>query len=311
MFLWVFNIFSPVSSGTAFWYNASMKKAAQQKEDFYGPHDHQGHCPAGRGLRHHRFPGAEQCAGDQLPDPGARAPGVPGTGLPLQPAGSEPSLQPDPCAGRHSAGALRPFSRLHRAAPGALRPGTGLPDHVVLRPGRGQRNRRPVRLSGKSPGGRHSAGQCQQRRARSAAAPRTGDALRAAGGCVPDRYAPADQRCQHRQLCRRRHGGRIPLPAGAPAGAVSGPPAGQRHPCAPAPGLSHHRQGAGHGGGDRLQPRRRLLRPQRLPAGQAGVRPPLPADGGLRSLRRHGPGCPPGGRRAGTGHSRPDPPAGL
>lgn len=154
MFLWVFNIFSPVSSGTAFWYNASMKKAAQQKEDFYGPHDHQGHCPAGRGLRHHRFPGAEQCAGDQLPDPGARAPGVPGTGLPLQPAGSEPSLQPDPCAGRHSAGALRPFSRLHRAAPGALRPGTGLPDHVVLRPGRGQRNRRPVRLSGKSPGGR-------------------------------------------------------------------------------------------------------------------------------------------------------------
>ena len=46
--------------------------------------------------------------------------------------------------------------------------------------------------------------------------------------------------------------------------------------------------------------------PQRLPAGQAGVRPPLPADGGLRSLRRHGPGCPPGGRRAGTGHSRPD-----
>ncbi|MFR5405450.1 MAG: LacI family DNA-binding transcriptional regulator [Oscillibacter sp.] len=42
-------------------------------------------------------------------------------------------------------------------------------------------------------------------------------------GCVPDRYAPADQRCQHRQLCRRRHGGRIPLPAGAPAGAVSGP----------------------------------------------------------------------------------------
>ena len=53
----------------------------------------------------------------------------------------------------------------------------------------GQRNRRPVRLSGKSPGGRHSAGQCQQRRARSAAAPRTGDALRAAGGCVPDRHA--------------------------------------------------------------------------------------------------------------------------
>lgn len=116
----------------------------------------------GRGLRHHRFPGAEQCAGDQLPDPGARAPGVPGTGLPLQPASSEPSLQPDPRAGRHSAGALRPFSRLHRAAPGALRPGTGLPDHVVLRPGRGQRNRRPVRLSGKSPGGRHSAGQCQR-----------------------------------------------------------------------------------------------------------------------------------------------------
>ena len=55
-------------------------------------------------------------------------------GYPLQPAGSEPSLQPDPRAGRHSAGALRPFSRLHRAAPGALRPGTGLPDHVVLRP---------------------------------------------------------------------------------------------------------------------------------------------------------------------------------
>ena len=23
--------------------NAFMKKAAQQKEDFYGPHDHQGH----------------------------------------------------------------------------------------------------------------------------------------------------------------------------------------------------------------------------------------------------------------------------
>ena len=39
--------------------------------------------------------------------------------------------------------------------------------------------------------------------------------------------------------------------------------------------------------------------------------PPLPADGGFRSLRRHGPGCPPGGRRAGTGHSRPDLPAGL
>jgi len=49
----------------------------------------------------------------------------------------------------------------------------------------------------------------------------------------------------------------------------------------------------------------------RPPGAGAGSPPPLPADGGLRSLRRHGPGCPPGGRRAGTGHSRPDLPAGL
>ena len=236
---------------------------------------------------------------------------MPRAGLPLQPAGPEPGLQPDPCAGRHPAGALRPLPRLHSAAPGALRPGAGLSDHAVLRPGGGQRDRRPVRLSGEPPGGRHSAGQRQQRRARPAAAPCPGDALRAAGGCVPGRHAPADQRRQHRQLCGRRHGGRIPLPAGAPAGAVSGPPAGQRHPCAPAPGLSHHRQGAGHGGGDRLQPRHRLLRRQRLPAGPAGVRPSFPADGGLRSLRRHGPGRPAGGGRAGAGHSRPDLPAGL
>lgn len=33
----------------------------------------------------------------------------PGTGLPLQPAGSEPSLQPDPRAGRHSAELSGPF----------------------------------------------------------------------------------------------------------------------------------------------------------------------------------------------------------
>lgn len=124
----------------------------------------------------------------------------------------------------------------------------------------------------------------QQRRARSAAAPRTGDALRAAGDVVPDRYAPADQRCQHRQLCRRRHGGRDTSPGWGTGGCCIWAPGGTASPMcsgtrafSPSPGSGAWR-----------------WRPSSTPApspppptatGWPGrCSPPLPADGGLRSL---------------------------
>lgn len=135
MFLWVFNIFSPVSSGTAFWYNAFMKKAAQQKEDFYGPHDHQGHCPAA-GVSVTTVSRALNNAPEINSQTRERVLQV------CREQGYRSNLLARSLVSSRTRvlGVILPVSPAHFHAslvlhPGALRPGTGLPDHVVLRPG--------------------------------------------------------------------------------------------------------------------------------------------------------------------------------
>mgnify|MGYP000057873983 CR=1 FL=1 len=175
-----------------------------------------------------------------------------------------------------------PFT-LHRAAPGALRPGTGLPDHVVLRPGRGQRNRRPVRLlvSHRVDGillvsASSAAPDLLRRHARGTPSVLLGDVsptatLQRINAVSTDNYVGGAMAAGY--LSRLGHRRVLYL---GPGGTASPMCSGTR--------LLTIARERGMEVETVFNPGAVSSRPQRLPAGQAGVRPPLPADGGLRSL---------------------------